>query len=176
MGSRVVPPLVSSNSCDHSPGLIKPNNSKVESVGLKRRLGLLYGVVIVVGLSIGGGIYITPNVVLRYAGSPGLALIIWIVGGINSILGGLVYAEIGINIPVAGEGYPYLCELYNPFFGFMYVWQHILIVRPGSNALKLIIFGRYLLKPLFQHCELPSVAIKLLATVMASEFVFNINY
>ena len=175
MGSRSVPELAYSNKSDNSPVLTKPNSSKVESVGLKRQLGIFYGIAIVVGLSIGAGIYITPQTVLRFAGSPGLTLIVWIVAGLNSILGALVYVEIGIHIPIAGESYPYLCELCNPFVGFMYVWQHLLVVRPGSNAVKLIIFGRYLLKPLFQHCGIPSVAIMLLATFMASEFLRNIN-
>lgn len=149
------------------------SNSRNETgtIQLKRQLGIWYGIVIIVGLTVGGGIYITPQTVLRNAGSPALTLIIWLVGGINALFGALVFAEIGIHIPIAGEGYPYLCELYNPYVGFMYVWQILLLVRPGSNAIKFIIFGRYLLKPQFPQCDIPRMAVLLLATIMTSEYL-----
>lgn len=149
---------------------------EIEKFQLKRQLGVLYGVAIIVGLVVGSGIYISPQTVLRNAGSPGLTLIMWITGGVYALFGALVFAEIGLHMPVAGEKYAYLSELYSPYFGFLYIWQYLLLTRPGSNALKLIIFGRYLLKPLFQQCQVPQVPTLCIASAMASEgYYYNYN-
>ena len=80
----------------------------IQEVRLKRQLGLLHGVGIVTGLVIGGGIYISPQGVIQHAGSAGLSLVLWVVGGALSLLGALTFAEIGIVIPLSGALYPYL--------------------------------------------------------------------
>ncbi|ESN99647.1 hypothetical protein HELRODRAFT_176818 [Helobdella robusta] len=136
-------------------------------IKLKRQLGTAYAVAILVGLVVGSGVYITPQGVLKQAGSPGLSLIIWVVGGIFSLIGALVYAEIGIKFPVSGEKYIYLTEMYGPYLGFLYLAMYMLLLRPGSNSLKVLILGRYLLKPLYPDCEIPEIVIKLLATFIS---------
>lgn len=141
---------------------------------LKRQLGLLHGVAIVSGLVIGGGIYISPKGVVRFAGSPGLSLVLWGVGGLLSMLGALTYAEIGIVMPVAGEKYAYLEKLFGPFIAFLYLWLYLFFIRTGGNTVKALMFGRYVLKPFFPDCDIPPTAILLVATSMAA-FLTLIN-
>ena len=142
-----------------------------EKFRLKRQFGVMYGMGVVVGLVIGSGIFISPQAVLGDAGSPGLTLIVWLVGGVYALLGSLTITEIGLEIPVSGEKYAYLCELYNPYFGVLYLWQFLLILRTGASALKLIIFGRYILKPLYGDCEIPHLAILALSSALSCESV-----
>lgn len=141
--------------------------SSTEGLHLKRQLGLFHGVAIVSGLVIGGGIYISPKGVVRFAGSPGLSLVLWGVGGLLSMLGALTYAEIGIVMPVAGEKYAYLEEMFGPFVAFCYLWLYLFFIRCGGNTVKALMFGRYVLKPFFPDCEIPPTAILLIATAMA---------
>jgi len=142
-----------------------------KEVRLKRQLGLVHGVGIVAGLVIGSGIYISPRGVILHAGSAGLSLILWVVAGALSMLGALTYAEIGLVIPQSGALYAYTRAMFGRFAGFLYVWSYLFFVRVGANAVKCLLFGRYVLKPLFPNCAVPDIAVKLIATTVGCKSV-----
>lgn len=109
----------------------------------RRSVGFLQGLAIVVGMIIGSGIFLKPSIVLGDAGSPMLALIAWVLGGVVTLCSALSIAEIASNIPRAGGLYTYLEELYGEKFGFLLGWVQSVISYPASVAAQAIAFATY---------------------------------
>lgn len=77
---------------------------------LPRSLGLADALAIVVGIVIGAGIFIVPNLVARELHSATLILVAWIVAGVVSFFGALACAELGTTLPASGGQYVFLRE------------------------------------------------------------------
>lgn len=111
---------------------------------LRRTLSQRDLVVIVVGTVIGSGIFLTPGAVLRSAGSPGMALAVWTVGGVLSLLGALTFAELGASRPQSGGLYVYLRDAFGSGLAFVFGWTMFLVIGSGSLATLGAAFSRYL--------------------------------
>ena len=110
---------------------------------IQKSVGFLQGLAIVVGMIIGSGIFLKPSIVLSAAGSPVMALVAWILGGVVTLCSALSIAEIASNIPRAGGLYTYLEELYGEKWGFMLGWVQSIISYPASVAAQAIAFATY---------------------------------
>jgi APA family basic amino acid/polyamine antiporter len=111
---------------------------------LRRTLSLRDLIFIVVGTVIGSGIFLTPGAVVRNAGSGGMALVVWTVGGVLSLLGALTFAELGASNPDSGGMYAYLRGAFGPLPAFLYGWTMFLVIGSGSLATLGAAFPQYL--------------------------------
>jgi len=101
-------------------------------------------VLVVIGTVIGSGIWLVPGTVLRNtAGDPGVALLVWVVGGICSLLGALTFAELGALYPDAGGAYTYVREAFGRFPAFLLGWTLFLAINTGSTATLAVAFSTY---------------------------------
>lgn len=107
-------------------------------------LGLFSATMLVVGNTVGVGIFTTSGVVAEHLPSPGWMLMAWILGGFLSLAGALVWAELGAAFPHAGGEYVYLREAFGPFWGFLCGWAAFLASFSGSIAVLAIALAEYL--------------------------------
>ena len=111
---------------------------------LLRKLGLLDATFIVIGIVIGSGIFLLPNLIARSLPSRGAILGVWVVSGLLSYFGALAYAELGAMMPDTGGQYVYLREAYGPCCAFLCGWVFVLAVLPGGIAFLATGFSIYL--------------------------------
>lgn len=106
-----------------------------ESTEMRREIGLGGGMSILAGIMIGSGIFYIGAIVLQRSGmSPGLALLVWLIGGIVTLLSGLCYAELGAMMPKAGGNYVYLRETYGERIAFISGFANFTLGNSGSIA------------------------------------------
>jgi amino acid transporter len=102
-----------------------------------------------IGSVIGSGIFRTPGPILKQVGgSIGLSMLVWIVGGVLSLLGALTYAELAARNPEAGGLYCYIRDGFGRAPAFLYGWCLFLVIASGSVAALARVFSEYLAKVL----------------------------
>jgi basic amino acid/polyamine antiporter, APA family len=102
---------------------------------LKRTLTAKDIAVVTMGTVIGSGIFLTPGGVMASSGKfAGMALTVWIVGGLLTLLGALAYAELGCMKTGAGGLYVYIRDAFGPLPAFLYGWTLFLVIASGSVA------------------------------------------
>jgi basic amino acid/polyamine antiporter, APA family len=122
-----------------------------------------------IGSVIGSGIFRTPGPILRQVGgSVGVALLVWIVGGVLSLLGALTYAELAAAKPEAGGLYVFIRDGFGRMSAFLYGWCLFLVIASGSVAALARAFSEYFARiiPLSQTVQ-TYVAVVVIAIVTA---------
>jgi len=120
-----------------------PNSTSDSSPSLLRKLGLFDATMVIVGIVIGSGIFLTTGIMAKTIPSPGLIILAWIVGGVLTLAGALTYAELGAAMPEAGGQYVYLREAYGPLAGFLFGWLLFLVYQTGGIAGLALAFAEY---------------------------------
>src|SRR5215469_10036375 len=124
---------------------VSPASSSPSDHGLRRVLGLRDLVLLILGTVIGSGIFLVPGVVLREVGnSLPLALSVWLLGGVLSLLGALTYGELSASKPEAGGLYVYIRDCFGGLAAFLFGWVLFFVVSTGSVATLAVAFSAYL--------------------------------
>jgi len=127
-----------------SPDSLLSVASQTPAIGeLPRKLGLLDATVMIIGIVIGSGIFVLPNLIARDLPSAPAVLLVWIISGILSFIGALAYAELGAMMPATGGLYVYLREAYGPLCAFVSGWTFMLAVLSGGTAWLTVTFSIY---------------------------------
>ena len=110
---------------------------------LLRVLGGAFGLAMVVGATIGGGILGTPGSVATALPNTALFMGAWIFGGINALLGATVYSELGAMLPSSGGIYVYARRAFGDGVGFFVGFADWINWSVSAAALILLV-GQYL--------------------------------
>jgi amino acid transporter len=111
---------------------------------LVRGLGPIAALTLVAGAVIGTGIFVSPSIVAREVGAPGLSLLVWVVCGILALAGGLCFAELGAAIPRSGGTYAFLHRAFGQrWLPFLFGWSMFAVVLTGVMAAVATAFAIY---------------------------------
>ena len=122
---------------------IKPEEP-LQPTDLVRGLGLWAAIAIVIGDTIGTGVFLVASDMARDVGSSTLVLAAWILGGFIVLCGAFCYAELGAAFPKAGGPYVYLSRGLGPIWGFLFGWMSSFLERPVAMATLGAGFVRFL--------------------------------
>ena len=110
----------------------------MKAEGIQARLGTFDTAMVVVSLVVGIGIFRTPAIVAKAAGTESRFLLAWALAGLVSLVGALVFAEIGSRHPRAGGYYRVVADCYHPALAFMLNWAQTLMQGAGAAGVAFI--------------------------------------
>jgi len=118
---------------------------------LLRVLGVGFGLAVIIGNTIGAGIFRAPGSIAEQVPSAGPFLLIWVAGGLYAFLGAISLAELGTMIPRSGGQYVFSRYALGEYAGFIVGWSDW-ISSCGSTAAVALVVGT------FSEALIPAVA------------------
>jgi len=147
----------------------------LRNMNIKPKLKLFDVSMAVVSLVIGIGIFRTPAIIAADTGTPELFFSAWVLGAVISMVGAMIFAEIGSRRPQAGGYYKIVSECYHPAFAFMINYVGLLMTTGAGFAAVALMGAEYVVPLLpFEVFQTP-FGIKWFAVLMVAG-LFLINY
>lgn len=105
-------------------------------------LGVVFGLSVIIGNTVGSGILRTPGEIARHLPSVPLFLSVWVMGAFYAALGANTLAELGTMMPESGGFTVFVRRAMGPYAGFVIGWSDWLSTC-SSMALAAIVIGEY---------------------------------
>jgi basic amino acid/polyamine antiporter, APA family len=118
-----------------------PNSNR-----LPRTLGLWSSIALVVGITIGSGIFRSPAGIAQKVPNPTVMLLLWALGGAVTLCGALSLGELAAALPETGGLYAYLREGWGRRPAFLFGWSELVLIRANALGGIAVVFGEYLLR------------------------------
>ncbi|KAK7114701.1 hypothetical protein V1264_000718 [Littorina saxatilis] len=136
---------------------------ETERVELKKSIKFSGALAILLGNLGGASIFIAPTTILSLTGSPGLAVLMWCVGGLVTLSIAVSVCELALLLPRAGGPYIYTLQVFGNIPGFIILWGFVIFIGFPSWALAAYTGALYMLSLVYPDCPPPESAVKLLA-------------
>lgn len=111
---------------------------------LPRHLGLWSAVAVLIGSTIGSGIFRVPAAVADRLQYPGPVFLAWVIGGLVALFGALTLAELAGSLPRSGGVFAYILEAFGPLPAFLFGWSELTVIRASALGAIATIFAEYL--------------------------------
>ena len=109
---------------------------------LLRVLGVGFGLAVIIGNTIGAGIFKAPGAIAEQLPAPTPFLLVWLAGGLYAFLGAISVAELGTMIPRSGGQYVFSRYALGEYAGFIVGWSDW-ISSCGSTAAVSLVIGTF---------------------------------
>jgi basic amino acid/polyamine antiporter, APA family len=123
-------------------------NATAAPGALPRRLGLWSAIAVVVGITIGSGIFRTPASVTNRLPGPLPLFAVWVTGGIVALCGALTLAEVAAAFPDTGGIFVFIRKSWGRLPAFLFGWAELAIIRAAAVGAIATTFAEYLLRVL----------------------------
>eukprot|EP00794_Sanderia_malayensis_P018966 gene18966-20872_t len=155
-----------------APGCIPTNKIRAT---VKKQVGLLDGIALVIGTMIGSGIFASASTVANRSGSVGMMLITWTGCGVLALFGALSYVELGTAIPVSGGEHTYLRKGFGPMVAFMFSWVSVVVLKPSSISAICLACGNYISEAFLANFDCDPDRKEHIAKVIASFAIVTVS-
>jgi amino acid transporter len=118
-------------------------DGKQNAVAPKQLLTVWDGIILICGMVIGAGIFKAPSIVAGNTSSGAEFLGAWVLGGVVSLCGALVYAELATRHPETGGEYAFLSRGMGRGVAFVFAWARMTVIQTGAIAAVSFVFGDY---------------------------------
>src|SRR5262245_320456 len=106
-------------------------------------ISVLQATAFIIGIVIGIGIFRTPQIVAQNVASEAVFIALWIVGGLVTLMGALVYAELASAYPSGGGEYHFLTRALGRPVGLLFAWARVTVIQTGAIAAVAFVYGDY---------------------------------
>jgi basic amino acid/polyamine antiporter, APA family len=125
-----------------------PSTPPAGSATLKRQLGLWSAVAVLIGSTIGSGIFRSPAGIADRLPGPLPLMSVWVAGGLFALCGALTLAELSGAFPETGGAYVFIREGWGRMPAFLFGWSELVLIRAASLGAISTTFAEYLLRVL----------------------------
>lgn len=110
---------------------------------LEKTIGFWPAVAIIVGSMIGSGVFMKPSSMASQVGSPVWLALVWVIAGLFSLFGALIYAELGAMYPETGGTYVFFKKMFGKFVAFLYGWSAFSVINTTAVAAIAFVCAKY---------------------------------
>jgi amino acid transporter len=136
--------------------------------GLERRIGLWSAIAVVIGSTIGSGIFRSPAGIADKLPGPLPLLSVWVVGGLFAICGALTLAEVASALPRTGGVYVFCREGWGRLAGFLFGWGQLVMIRAASLGAISITFAEYFFRVMGRNPQAAEEVMRVRWTAVAA--------
>ncbi len=112
-------------------------------IELRKNIGFWAATAIIIGSIIGSGVFMKPASMAGQLGSPVWLTIIWVIAGLFSLFGALIYAELGAMLPETGGIYVYFRKMFGEFVAYLYGWSAFSVINTAAVAAIAFVCAQY---------------------------------
>jgi APA family basic amino acid/polyamine antiporter len=157
----------------HAKQTIETDPQRAGLGDLPRKLGLISAIAVLVGTTIGTGIFRSPAGIAQKVPEEGWFLFTWVLGGFFTLCGALTYVELAGALPRTGGVFVYLREGFGKVPAFLFGWTNLVLLRASSLGAISTVFAEYFARLIHKEGN-PMLVSLIAAGAILAVAVFNV--
>jgi len=103
-----------------------------------RGLTLIAAIAVILANVVGTGVFVKARVMTVNVGTPGMVMAVWVLAGLLTLAGALVFAELSTMMPRSGGAFHFIGAAYGRFWAFLSGWTVSLASGASTAAVAIL--------------------------------------